>query len=83
MYAPPIPVAISARRSIPIKPGDTLASIAKRYERRGRRHHALEPGVTKVDAGQKLTLEVRAPAPRASRAPEAKPARTVQDTHRG
>jgi membrane-bound lytic murein transglycosylase D len=60
MYAPPIPVAIR-RIFHTVKPGETLASIAGRYKvstediNRWNRINRLAPG-------QRLMLEVRAPA---------------------
>jgi peptidoglycan lytic transglycosylase D len=60
MYAPPIPVAVR-RIFHTVKAGETLASIARRYKvsvddiQRWNR-------TTRVATGQKLMLEVRAPA---------------------
>jgi membrane-bound lytic murein transglycosylase D len=61
MYAPPIPVATVRRIAHTVKPGETLASIAARYRVRIedlKRWNRLG----RLLAGQKLTIEVRAPA---------------------
>ena len=60
MYAPPIPVQVR-RVFHTVKPGETLAAIAKRHK------VSVEDitrwnRVTKATPGQKLMLEVRAPA---------------------
>ena len=60
MYAPPIPVAIR-RIFHTVKPGETLASIARRYKVSAEDINRWNR-VTKPAPGQKLMLEVRAPA---------------------
>jgi membrane-bound lytic murein transglycosylase D len=61
MYAPPIPVSIR-RVFHTVKPGETLPSIAKRYKVAADDITRWNPRVTKATPGQKLMLEVRAPA---------------------
>ena len=61
MYAPPIPVAIR-RVFHTVKPGETLPSIAKHYKVAADDITRWNPRVTKATPGQKLMLEVRAPA---------------------
>ena len=61
MYAPPIPVAIR-RVFHTVKPGETLPSIAQRYKVAADDITRWNPRVTKATPGQKLMLEVRAPA---------------------
>jgi len=61
MYAPPIPVSIR-RVFHTVKPGETLPSIAKRYKVAADDITRWNPKVTKATTGQKLMLEVRAPA---------------------
>ena len=61
MYAPPIPVAIR-RIFHTVKPGETFNSIANHYKVAVDDISRWNPHVTKATAGQKLMLEVRAPA---------------------
>jgi membrane-bound lytic murein transglycosylase D len=61
MYAPPIPVSIR-RVFHTVRPGETLPSIAKRYNVATDDITRWNPKVTKATPGQKLMLEVRAPA---------------------
>jgi membrane-bound lytic murein transglycosylase D len=61
MYAPPIPVAIR-RVFHTVKPGETLTSIANHYKVSADDIGRWNPRVTKARPGQKLMLEVRAPA---------------------
>ena len=61
MYAPPIPVAIR-RVFHTVKAGETLPSIAQRYKVSSEDITRWNPRVTKAMPGQKLMLEVRAPA---------------------
>jgi membrane-bound lytic murein transglycosylase D len=61
MYAPPIPVSIR-RVFHTVKPGETLPSIAQRYKVAADDITRWNPRVTKATPGQKLMLEVRAPA---------------------
>ena len=61
MYAPPIPVSIR-RVFHTVKPGETLPSIATRYKVAADDITRWNPRVTKATPGQKLMLEVRAPA---------------------
>jgi len=61
MYAPPIPVSIR-RVFHTVKPGETLPSIAKRYNVAPDDITRWNPRITKATPGQKLMLEVRAPA---------------------
>ena len=60
MYAPPIPVAIR-RIFHTVKPGETLASIATRYKVSVEDINRWNR-ITRLATGQKLMLEVRAPA---------------------
>ena len=60
MYAPPIPVAIR-RIYHTVKPGETLASIATRYKVSVEDINRWNR-ITRLATGQKLMLEVRAPA---------------------
>jgi membrane-bound lytic murein transglycosylase D len=61
MYAPPIPVAIR-RVFHTVKAGETLTSIANRYKVSVEDIGRWNPRVTRASTGQKLMLEVRAPA---------------------
>ena len=61
MYAPPIPVSIR-RVFHTVKPGETLPSIAQRYKVAADDITRWNPRITKATPGQKLMLEVRAPA---------------------
>jgi len=61
MYAPPIPVAIR-RIFHTVRPGETLPSIANRYKVSVEDITSWNPKVSRATAGQKLMLEVRAPA---------------------
>ena len=61
MYAPPIPVAIR-RIFHTVKRGETLTSIADHYKVAVDDITRWNPRVTRATAGQKLMLEVRAPA---------------------
>jgi len=61
MYAPPIPVAVR-RIFHTVRPGETLPSIANRYKVSADDITRWNPRVTKATPGQKLMLEVRAPA---------------------
>ena len=60
MYAPPIPIAIR-RIFHTVKPGETLASIAGRYKVSAEDINRWNR-ITKLASGQRLMLEVRAPA---------------------
>ena len=70
MYAPPIPVLV---RKVfhTVKPGDTLPSIAKRYGVSVEDIKRSNP-MGRLTPGQRLTLEVRAPA-RSKPKPKPKP----------
>jgi membrane-bound lytic murein transglycosylase D len=61
MYAPPIPVTVR-RVFHTVKQGETLPAIAKRYKVSADDITRWNPRVTKATPGQKLVLEVRAPA---------------------
>jgi membrane-bound lytic murein transglycosylase D len=61
MYAPPIPVSVR-RIFHTVKPGETLPVIAKKYKVSTEDINRWNPRVTKATPGQKLMLEVRAPA---------------------
>jgi membrane-bound lytic murein transglycosylase D len=61
MYAPPIPVTVR-RVFHTVKQGETLPAIAKKYKVSPEDITRWNPKVTKATPGQKLMLEVRAPA---------------------
>jgi membrane-bound lytic murein transglycosylase D len=61
MYAPPIPVQVR-RIFHTVRPGETLPSIANRYKVSTEDITRWNPRVTRATPGQKLMLEVRAPA---------------------
>jgi len=61
MYAPPIPVSVR-RVFHTVKQGETLPAIAKKYKVSTDDLARWNPKVTKATPGQKLMLEVRAPA---------------------
>jgi membrane-bound lytic murein transglycosylase D len=60
MYAPPIPI-VMRRIFHTVKPGETLVSIAKRYGVALEDMRRWNPGA-RATPGQKLAVEVRAPA---------------------
>jgi spore germination protein YaaH len=69
MYAPPIPI-LMRRIFHTVKPGETLASIARRYGVALEDMRRWNPGA-KVAAGQKVAVEVRAKGkPRAKAKPK-------------
>jgi membrane-bound lytic murein transglycosylase D len=73
MYAPPVPV-LMRRIFHTAKPGETLASVAKRYGVALEDMKRWNPG-SRVRPGQKLALEVRASV-RGKPRPKSKPRRT-------
>jgi membrane-bound lytic murein transglycosylase D len=79
MYAPPIPITYR-RIYHTVKPGETLASIARRYRVSIEDVKRLNP--KGAVAGQKVTMEVRAAAPRAKAKAKAKPRQEARGTPR-
>jgi membrane-bound lytic murein transglycosylase D len=71
MYAPPIPVT-TRKIFHTVKPGETLASIAKRH-RVSVEDLKRWNGVSQAAAGRKLAVEVRSSAPKSKPRPKAKP----------
>ena len=63
MYAPPIPVAMK-RMFHTVKPGETPASVARRYGVAAEDMKRWNPGV-RFTPGTKVAIEVRAPAKKA------------------
>jgi membrane-bound lytic murein transglycosylase D len=63
MYAPPIPVAVR-RVFHTVRRGETLPVIARHYKVSTDDLQRWNPKITKATPGQKLMLEVRAPAPK-------------------
>ena len=72
MYAPPIPI-VMRRIFHTVKPGETLAAIAKRYGVALEDLRRWNPG-SRATPGQKLALEVRA-SPKGKPRPKPKPKR--------
>jgi membrane-bound lytic murein transglycosylase D len=71
MYAPPIPI-LMRRIFHTVKSGETLASIARRYGVALEDMKRWNPG-TRVTAGQKVAVEVRAPVKKGKSRSKAKP----------
>ena len=71
MYAPPIPVT-TRKIFHTVKPGETLASIARNH-RVSVEDLKRWNGVSQAVAGRKLAVEVRASAPKSKPRPKAKP----------